>query len=134
MKLLKNDDVVIDKGNGKSAKPVLEIAQVKKEEVKAEAKAEPKTEVKKELTLNEKIEKVNNLNLIIEKREKLNESKKKLQKFVIGSDSLTTSVYLKDGNGNEFRTNQTLAVKKIIEFLTAEVNQAVSETEKQINF
>ena len=100
----------------------------------AEVKPEPVKIVKPELTLMEKILKVENLQLIIEKRSKLVQTRSELEKFQISSNDFNCSMRLNDSDGNVFTTSFTPGVKKVIDFLKASFDQSTSDAEDKINF
>ena len=80
----------------------------KKEEVKKTSSINiPVPAIVPELTLEQKIEKVENLKLLIEKREILEDSRKKLNAFVIGSPQFGESIKITDEHGNTFQTSNT---------------------------
>ena len=66
------------------------VAEVKPEPI-VEVKPEPVAVVKPELTLMEKILKVENLQLIIEKRAKLVQTRSELERFQISSNDFKSS-------------------------------------------
>ena len=100
----------------------------------AEVKPEPVKIVKPELTLMEKILKVENLQLIIEKRSKLVQTRSELEKFQISSNDFNCSMRLNDSDGNVFTTSFTPGVKNVIDFLKASFDQSISDAEGKINF
>jgi hypothetical protein len=100
----------------------------------AEVKPEPVAIVKPELTLMEKILKVENLQLIIEKRGKLVQTRSELERFQISSNDFNCSMRLNDSDGNVFTTSFTPGVKKVIDFLKSSFDQSISEAEEKINF
>ena len=110
--------------------PVIEV----KPEPVAEVKPEPAKVVKPELTLMEKILKVENLQLIIEKRGKLVQTRSELERFQISSNDFNCSMRLNDSDGNVFTTSFTPGVKKVIEFLKSSFDASISEAEEKINF
>jgi hypothetical protein len=100
----------------------------------AEVKPEPVKIVKPELTLMEKILKVENLQLIIEKRSKLVQTRSELEKFQISSNDFNCSMRLNFSDGNVFTTSFTPGVKKVIDFLKASFDLSISDAEDKINF
>jgi hypothetical protein len=89
----------------KNSTVVAEVAEVKT----VEAVAAPvmtivksETEEPRRLSLDEKIQKVEDLTLLIDRWRTLNESRRKLQTFQIGADSLSSMILLRDAAGNEF--------------------------------
>ena len=107
-------------------KPVLDI--------KPEPVSVPVVEVKKEMTILEKILKVENLQLIVEKRAKLVQTRSELERFQISSDDFNCSMRLNDSDGNVFTTSFTPGVKKVIDFLKLSFDSSISEAEDKINF
>ena len=99
-----------------------------------EVKPEPVKVVKPELTLLEKILKVENLQLIIEKRAKLVQTRSELERFQISSNDFNCSMRLNDSDGNVFTTSFTPGVKKVIDFLKSSFDASISEAEDKINF
>jgi len=110
--------------------PVAEVIP----EPNIEVKSEPVKVVKPELTLLEKILKVENLQLIIEKRAKLVQTRSELERFQISSNDFNCSMRLNDSDGNVFTTSFTPGVKKVIDFLKSSFDVSISEAEEKINF
>jgi len=94
----------------------------------------PVTEPKKELTLMEKILKVENLQLVIEKRKKLVQTRSELERFQIASNDFNCTMRMNDSDGNTFTTNFTPGIKKVIEFLKTSFDSSISDVETKINF
>jgi hypothetical protein len=117
-------------GNGHEPKAITAAATVaEKKEVAA-----PAPEPIKELTLMEKILKVENLTLVIEKRGKLVQTRSELERFQTASNDFNCSMRLNDSDGNVFTTSFTPGIKKVIDFLKASFDASIAETEKKINF
>lgn len=132
------------KNNGLSQlKEVIEHAQKQEPEPQAaqtEAPA-PVPEVveipeppKPTLTLEQKIEKVANLKTLIEKRERLEESRKKLTSFVIGTNQFNENIILTDENGNTFKTSNSEVFAKVVEAINSTLVSKIREIETQIEF
>jgi hypothetical protein len=94
----------------------------------------PVPEVKKELTLAEKISKVENLQLIVEKRAKLVQTRSEIERFQISSNDFNCSLRLNDSDGNVFTSSFTPGIKKVIEFLKSAFDSSIAEVENKINF
>jgi len=94
----------------------------------------PAPELKTELTLIERILKVENLQLVIEKRGKLVQTRSELERFQTASNDFNCSMRLNDSDGNVFTTSFTPGIKKVIEFLKASFDASIAETEKKITF
>lgn len=98
------------------------------------AQPAPEPELKKELTLMEKILKVENLQLVIEKRAKLVQTRSELERFQTASNDFNCTMRLNDSDGNTFTTNFTPGIKKVIEFLRSAFDSSISDVEAKINF
>jgi len=94
----------------------------------------PAPELKKELTLMERILKVENLQLVIEKRGKLVQTRSELERFQMASNDFNCSMRLNDSDGNVFTTSFTPGIKKVIEFLKSSFDASIAETEEKITF
>lgn len=94
----------------------------------------PVQEVQKELTLMEKILKVENLQLVIEKRKKLVQTRSELERFQTASNDFNCTMRLNDSDGNTFTTNFTPGIKKVIEFLKSSFDSSISDVESKISF
>ena len=116
------------------AEPAEEAAANYVPEPVTEVKPEPVAVVKPELTLMEKILKVENLQLIIEKRSKLVQTRSELERFQISSNDFNCTMLLNDSDGNVFTTSFTPGVKKVIDFLKLSFDSSISEAENKINF
>ena len=95
-------------------------------------KNEPE-EAPRKMTLDEKIQRVEDLSLLIERYRTLIESRRKLQTFQIGADSLNSTIHLRDGAGNEFKTSNSAVISTIIEEMKHTLDIKVREVEEQIN-
>jgi len=86
------------------------------------------------LTLEKRIQKVEELNIVIEKWRKLGEAKKNLTGFQLGNDGLSSTITLKDAAGREFKTSHNLVVTTVLQTLQEVLDEKISEVEEQINF
>jgi hypothetical protein len=107
-------------------KPVLQI--------EAEKPVIPAPEPKKEMTMMEKILKIENLQLVIEKRAKLVQTRSELDRFQICSNDFNCTMRLNDSDGNVFTTSFTPGIKKVIEFLKTSFDASITEAENKITF
>ena len=136
-------------GNGKpSTEDLAGLAVVKRilipetnktEEKKPLLKVEPEkpitaAEPKKEMTLIEKILKVENLQLVVEKRAKLVQTRSELERFQVSSNDFNCSMRLNDSDGNVFTTSFTPGIKKVIDFLKTSFEASIAEVENKITF
>ena len=86
------------------------------------------------LTLEKRIRKVEELNIVIEKWRKLGEAKKNLTGFQLGNDGLSSTITLKDAAGREFKTSHNLVVSTVLDTLQNVMDEKIREVEQQINF
>jgi len=94
-----------------------------------EVKEEPR-----KLSLEEKIQRVEDLTLLIERFRALAESRRKLQTFQIGADSLSSTILLRDASGNEFKTSNSAVITSVIDEMKRTLDAKVREVETLINF
>ena len=119
-----------------TANVAAEVAEVKTVEVVA---APVMTVVKNEieeprrLSLDEKIQRVEDLTLMIDRWRTLSESRRKLQTFQIGADSLSSVILLRDAAGNEFKTSNSSVITSVIDEMKRTLEAKVKEVEEQIN-
>ena len=132
------------KGNGNGKGSNADVMEVTKQEkgttvvtpdgkLKNQDKKEPETK-KTELSLDEKIAKVENLKVLIEKREKLQDSRKKLNSFVIGSHNFSENIVLTDEQGNTFKTSNSEVFSKCVEVIRDTLDTKIREIESEISF
>ena len=86
------------------------------------------------LTLEQKIEKVENLKTLVDKREKLETSRKKLSSFIVGTNSFNENIVLTDENGNNFKTSNSEVFTKVVEAINSTLVSKINEVEEQIQF
>jgi ribosomal protein S4E len=58
----------------------------------------------------------------------------KLQTFRIGDDSLSSTIHLRDGSGNEFKTSNSAVICTVIDEMKRILDLKVRDIEDQINF
>ena len=107
------------------------------EEVKEEVKTPPPAPVIKPvpvLTLEQKLERVDELNRIIAKYQRLMDARKNLNTFKIGSDGLNLTIIIKDASGQEFKTSHNVVVETVLSTVRQILNERISDVEKDINF
>jgi len=86
------------------------------------------------LSLEQKIEKVETLKTLIEKRERLEASRKKLTAFVVGANQFSENIVLTDENGNTFKTSNTEVFAKVVDTIQNTLVSKIAEIENQIEF
>jgi hypothetical protein len=136
--MTKLTNTALKPGNGKPnaeemaiVKTILNPAENKTEEKKPVI---PAPEPKKEMTMMEKILKIENLQLVIEKRAKLVQTRSELDRFQISSNDFNCTMRLNDSDGNVFTTSFTPGIKKVIEFLKTSFDASITEAENKITF
>ncbi len=145
--MTKLTNTALKPGNGKPSaeemtivKSILNPAENKTEEkkpvlqIEPEKPAVPAPEPKKEMTMMEKILKIENLQLVIEKRAKLVQTRSELDRFQISSNDFNCTMRLNDSDGNVFTTSFTPGIKKVIDFLKSSFDASITETESKITF
>ena len=109
------------------------VVEEKKEEVQAPAPA-PVIKPVPVLTLEQKLEKVDELNKIIAKYQRLQEARKKLNTFNIGADGLNLTITIRDASGQEFKTSHHIIVETVLASVRQILNERISDVEKDITF
>ena len=125
-------------GSAKANELLVELAE--NEVVVAEASEMPVMTIVKnapeeprKLSLDEKIQRVEDLTLMIDRWRTLSESRRKLQTFQIGADSLSSVILLRDAAGNEFKTSNSSVITSVIDEMKRTLEAKVREVEEQIN-
>ena len=113
--------------------PVIEPEAVAIPEPVAEIPV-PVTEPVKQMTMLEKIQKIENLQLLIEKRAKLVQTRSELERFQTQSNDFNCSMRLNDSDGNVFTTSFTPGIKKVIDFLKSSFDASITDVENKITF
>ena len=121
------------------AELVAEVIPAVKVEIVEAAPAPLMTVVKnvpeepRKLSLDEKIQRVEDLTLLIDRWRTLNESRRKLQTFQIGADSLSSVILLRDAAGNEFKTSNSSVITSVIDEMKRTLDGKVKDCEELIN-
>lgn len=118
------------KTNGKAAteeKAVLEV-------VKTESSNSAKTAENAILSLEKRIQKVQELNIVIDKWRKLQEARKNLNEFKLGNDGMNSTIIIRDAAGREFRTSQSIVFTTVLQTVQQVLDEKIAETEVQIDF
>lgn len=109
------------KSNGESKAPQMEVVKTDKFENPI-------------LSLEKRIQKVEELNIVIEKWRKLYEARKNLTGFKLGADGLSSTVVIRDVSGQEFKTSHNIVVETVLKTVMDVLDQKITEVEEQINF
>ena len=87
------------------------------------------------LTLEQKMHKVEDLNMLIDKYQKLSEARRNLQSFRLSTDGMSTQVVLKDtSNGTEFKTSNSAVVSVVLTDMIRILEEKICEVERLIEF
>ena len=145
--MTKLTNTALKPGNGKPSaeertviKTVLNHAENKTEEKKPVLQIETEKPVisspepRKEMSIMEKILRIENLQLVVEKRAKLVQTRSELDRFQITSNDFNCSMRLSDSDGNVFTTSFTPGIKKVIDFLKTQFDASIAEAESKITF
>jgi hypothetical protein len=134
------DAYINPEGTGKNSMTTASAAKTKSQNGDSKA---PKLEVKKNqkpeqvneiLAIEKRIQKVEELTIVIEKWRKLTEARKNMKSFSLGNDGLSATIRLVDATGREFKTSHNQVVTTVIETVLNELDKSISLTEQQINF
>lgn len=90
--------------------------------------------VQKDMTLQDKINKIEMLQLLVEKRNRLVQTRSELERFQTSSNDFNCSMRLNDSDGNVFSNSFTPGIKKVIEFLKSSFDSSINEVEQLIKF
>lgn len=139
--MTKTNTVVTKPTNGTSNADKA-VAQVVKETLKVDTEKnneqkvlpEKTKEMVRELTMVDKINKIENLMLMIEKRNRLVQTRSELDRFKTASSDFNCTLRLNDSEGNTFSTSFTPGIKKVLDFLRNAFDLSITEVESGINF
>ena len=109
-------------------------AEVVKEEVKQVEEVKPAEKVAPVITLDRRIERVEELNITISKWRALQAARKGLTNFRLGSDGLSSTLTLKDADGTPFSTSNPVVVEAALSHIRQVLNEKIAEAENEINF
>jgi hypothetical protein len=88
-----------------------------------------------ELSLEQKIHKVEDLVLLIEKHKRLKESQRNLQTFKLANDGASNYLQLRDlNNSTEFKTYNSSVIAEVLEVVKQTLAARIAEIEQQITF
>jgi hypothetical protein len=95
----------------------------------------PSVEPALELTIDQKIHKVEDLVMLIDKYHKLKETKRNLETFQLASDGFTNQLTLRSTTtGFEFKTYNTSVVAEVFDVINKTLTSKIAEIEAQIKF
>lgn len=114
--------------------PVQEVVKDVETVQEVETIVKPVATPEPQLTLEQKIEKIENLKILIGKREVLETSRKKLNSFVVGANQFSENIVLTDENGNTFRTSNSEVFANVVKTINETLVSKITEIEQQIEF
>jgi hypothetical protein len=125
------------KGMGKNTMTQSAVAKTNGQPTEQKAKLEvvkdsPKVE-NAILSLEKRIQKVEELTIVIDKWRKLNEARRNLNGFKLGADGLSSTVVIKDVSGQEFKTSHNIVVETVLKTVKEVLDAKIAEVEEQIN-
>ena len=88
-----------------------------------------------ELSLEQKIQKVEDLTTLIDKLRKLKETQRNLQTFRLAGDGYSNFLQLRDLNNNqEFKTYNASVIEEVLSVVKHSLSEKIAEIEAQIKF
>jgi hypothetical protein len=118
------------KTNGKAATEEKAVMEVLKTEPSNSAKLGENAI----LSLEKRIQKVQELNIVIDKWRKLQEARKNLNEFKLGNDGMNSTIIIRDAAGREFKTSQSIVFTTVLQTVQQVLDEKIAETEVQIDF
>ncbi len=126
MQVVKNDNPV-DTGKVNSEKVP--------EPVETKSPVQPEPVQRPVLTLEQKMQKVDDLRMLIDKYQKLSDARRNLQSFRLSTDGMSTQIVLRDlATQTEFKTSNSAVVTVCIADMIRILEEKISEVEHQIEF
>jgi len=93
-----------------------------------------KEDVKPSLTFNQRSEKVKNLFSLLDKHEKLSETRDNLNNFKLSADGHTGKLSIADNFGSTFTTSNASVMADVLALIKKVVDTQIKDLEEQINF
>ena len=94
----------------------------------------PEVKLEPVISVERRIEKVEELKITIRKYQQLQEARKGLTSFRLGSDGMSATLTLKDADGTPFSTSNPVVLETALNHIRQVLNEKIHETEKEINF
>ena len=86
------------------------------------------------ISVERRIEKVEELKITIKKYQQLQDARKGLTNFRLGSDGMSATLTLKDADGTPYSISNPVVVEAALNHIRQVLNEKIFETEKEINF
>jgi len=123
------------KFNPSDESATMQVVKNDAEENTAPNQPAPDVKIPPVLTIEQKMQKVSDLNLLIDKYQKLTDARKNLQSFKLGSDGMNIQVKLMDrATGTDFSTSHSSVVQVVISDMQRILEEKICEVERQIEF
>jgi hypothetical protein len=102
--------------------------------VQVSLKIDEKAQEKPNLTFNQRIEKVKNLYSLLDKHEKLSETRDNLNNFKLSADGHTGKLSIADNFGSTFTTSNASVMADVLALIKKVVETQIKDLEEQISF
>lgn len=102
--------------------------------LKPMAAEKPKEQNPEQPNLEDRILRIQILSDLIAKREKLQDSLKKISSYKFSSESRFDKLTIEDGEGNEFSTTNTDVLKEVVATIKATILRKIAEVDSSITF
>lgn len=86
------------------------------------------------ISVERRIEKVEELKITIRKYQQLQDARKGLNNFSLGSDGNTATLTLKDADGTPYSISNPVVVEAALIHIRQILTEKIQDTEKEINF
>lgn len=97
-------------------------------------KEEKLEEASRKLTIDERIQKVEDLTLLIERLRNLTDSRRKLASFQLGADAMSSTLQIRDASGNTFSTSNSAVIAEVLVLAKNTLDDRIRDVEAQITF
>jgi DNA phosphorothioation-dependent restriction protein DptG len=120
--------------NGTSSKAATTSTKPEHSIVQVSQKSDEKIQEKPNLTFNQRSEKVKNLFSLLDKHEKLSETRDNLNNFKLSADGHTGKLSMADNHGSNFSTSNPSVIADVLALIKKVVDNQIKDLEEQINF
>ena len=117
-----------------SLKAVKDDPKAKQEEKPQEQKKPLQFEKPRPVPIADRVEKVERLQMLVDKRKQVLNVKRQLEDFSIQADSMNCKIYLEDANGHSFTTAQPAIIEACLQHCREVVGKKLTDVEAEINF
>ena len=117
-----------------NGKAVVNATKPELSNVQVSLKIDEKAQEKPNLTFNQRIEKVKNLYSLLDKHEKLSETRDNLNNFKLSADGHTGKLSIADNFGSTFTTSNASVMADVLALIKKVVETQIKDLEEQISF